>query len=704
MTYSSLHNHSMYSLLDGYSSVEEYLDRAKELGLKAIALTEHGNLYSAPYVHKAKKDYDVKIIYGCEFYECSDHEVKDPNNRYWHLLVLAKNERGRIALNELITLGEFEGKYFGRPRVDLKQIEPYADDLIVSTACLASKLSRESDYQKCIDYIGEFKRIFNKDNFFLEMQSHRSEDQAEYNKKILQLAKDTDTPFIITTDSHAATQEQLEYQGIWVAIAQDSETSSEVYEGCYVQSVEEIHAVMDEQIGWEYVVLGLETTNYIADMIEDVQMPFQEPKLPTYPIPEGYTQRSYIEKLLNEGWYKRGFDKLSEEQQQIRRERIKEELDTIDNMGFIGYFLIERQFIAWGKENGVLFGPGRGSAAGSLLCFLLEITGVDPVEYDLIFSRFLNEERKSLPDIDCDLFPKEKVIKFLQQEYGQMSVCQICNFSYSSPNVAIKDTIRILDRDPKRFEKYGKKIGTQKSFEIAKLFSHEKWDDCIAANGTAINKYSEPIYQDVFRIAKQLSNRVHHVSIHAGGVGIVDGKITDYMPMRLTDKGEQVIQVDKKIVEQIGIVKYDLLSLSNLSIIQETLDIAGMDPWEISPINPEFLSDEKTFELLRRGDTGSIFQIESVGMTATVKGIQPKDIRDICLALSLYRPDTMGMLDEFIARRQGRSKVEYMHPDMEPILKETLGVQAYQEQTLQIVRTFGGWSYGRADLFRRAIG
>lgn len=705
MSYSSLHNHSEFSFLDGFASVEEYLQRASSIGLKAVALTEHGNFMSAPYIHKAKKNYpDLKIIYGCEFYECADHNVKNPDSRYWHLVLLAKNEAGRIAINELITKGEFEGKYYGKPRVDLQQIRPYADNLVCTTACLASKLSRIEDYDKCIEFINEYKSVFCNNNFFLEMQAHRSDDQRKYNQKILQLSKDTNTPYIITTDSHAATAEQLEYQAIWVGVAHDSETLSESYEGCYMQSEFEIHTVMDGQIGANNVDIGLDNTNLIADMIEDVQMPFQNPKLPSFKLPEGYTERSYIEKLLAEGWTKRGFDSLPEDKQKIRRERLDEELNVIDKMGFIGYFLIENLMVRWGKKNNILFGPGRGSAAGALLCYLLEITEVDPVEYDLIFSRFLNEERKSLPDIDTDLYPKDRVIKFLQEEYGQMSVCQIANISYSSPNVSVKDTIRILDRDPKRFEKFGKKIGTQKAFEIAKLFTHEKWEDCIAANGQAINKYSDEIYKDVFRIAEHLSGRAHHISIHAGGVGIVNEEITDYMPMRLTDKGEQVIQVDKKIVEEIGIVKYDLLSLSNLSIIKEAKEIAGIEDWEINPNNPEFLKDEMTFDLLCKGDTGGIFQLESVGMTQTVVGIQPRDIRDVCLALALYRPDTMGMLEEFIARRQGKSPVSYMHPDMEPILKETLGIQAYQEQTLQIVRTFGGWSFGKADLFRRAIG
>lgn len=396
MSYSSLHNHSMFSIQDSISSVDDYLKRASELDLKAIAITEHGNLMSAPYIHKARKNYpDLKIIYGFEAYECEDHTVNDPNNKYWHLVILAKNERGRIALNELITMGEFEG-FYHKGRIDKEQLRPYANDIIVTSACLASKLSREKDYDKCVQHIKDFKEILG-ENFFLEMQSHRSDEQAEYNRKILQLAKDTDTPFIITTDSHAITEEQLKYQGYFVMISHDADAINEAYEGCYLQSAEEIHEIMDEQIGWEYVVLGLETTNYIADLCEDVQMPFQEPQMPSYPIPEGYTQRSYVEKLLEKGWKWRGFDKMSKEDQMVRRERIQEEMDTIDTMGYMGYFIVTWDFINWARNNNVLVGVGRGSAGSSMVCYLLGITNLDPIRYGLVFSRFLNIERRGLP-------------------------------------------------------------------------------------------------------------------------------------------------------------------------------------------------------------------------------------------------------------------------------------------------------------------
>lgn len=702
MAYSSLHNHSYYSIQDGFSSVDEYLDRANELGLKAIALTEHGNMFSAPYVHKAKSKYpDLKIIYGCEVYECFDHVEKDSKNKYFHLVLLCKNEAGRIGLNELITKGEFEG-FYHKGRIDLNQIRPYAKNLIATSACLASKLNRTSNYDECVKYVNEYKDIFG-ENFFLEMQSHRSDDQVEYNKKILQLSKDTNTRFVITTDSHAATEKQLKYQSRFVQIAQDADTASESYDGCYVQSVEEIHNIMDEQIGYENVVLGLETTNYVADLIEDVQMPFQDPKMAKYPVPDGYTQRTYVEKLLEDGWKWRGFDKLSKDEQKIRKERIDEEMDTIDKMGYLGYFIIVWDFINWGRENGVLFGVSRGSAGSSMVCFLLGITGIDPIKYGLVFSRFLNEERQGLPDIDTDVSDREAIIKYLQEKYGENSVCQIANFSYITPTVAITDTARILDKDKDRLEKFEKTIGVKTAREIAKLFSYPTWDECVKQNAQALKKYSDPIYDELFEVAEQLSGRVRHCAVHAGGVGVVDGNITDIMPMRISD-GAHVIMCDKKMAEPLGCIKFDVLGLRTLGVIDEATKLAGIDPREIDATNETFLNDEAMYETISKGDTDNVFQLESVSMTDLCKQVKPKDLSTVSIVSSLMRPDTMTMLDEYIARKNGEHPVTYLHPDIKPILEETLGVQAYQEQTLQIIRTFGGWSYGRADLFRRAIG
>ena len=687
--YSSLHNHSMYSLLDGYATPKEYLDRARSIGLKAFCITEHGNAYSWCYFDKLKKDYpEVKMLYGVEFYECFDREEKNKDTKYFHLVAIARNERGRVALNELITLSELHGKYY-RPRITIQDMAPYAEDLIVTSACLASKLSREQDCTKCVEYVHEYKSIF--PYFYLELQAHgNNEDQDEYNHKILQLAEETCTPWIITTDSHAATKEDLYYQGRLVQIAHDSETMSESYNDCYLMSEEEIHAVLDERIGVNVVNIGLANTNEIADLCEEISMPFQEPKLPTFPLPDGFNDNyEYLKHLIDEGWNKRKFNEFDLEKQKEYRERIDYELSVIHQMGFDGYFLIVADFVKWSKENKNKVGAGRGSCAGSLVCYTIEITDIDPIKYGLIFERFLNPERVSMPDTDTDVYDRAAVINYLVERYGEDRVCQIINFSFITPVVALKDVGKVLGFPYKEMDK------------LSKRFVYLTFEECLAHNPEIA---SDPKYAELFDIAGHLSGRVKTTSTHAGGVGIVDGKITDFMPMKLGPEGEHVIQVDKRLVEEIGIIKYDVLGVASLGLVQETQNDANVPDWEIDINNSDFEFDEDSYKLLSSAMTNGVFQVESAGMKDLLWRLQPTDLSQISAVLALYRPDSMGALEEYIECSKHPEKVTYIHPDMEPILKETFGCMIYQEQLLDIVRKFGGRSYGGADLFRKAIG
>lgn len=689
MSYSSLHNHSMYSVLDGFATPEEYLKRAAEIGLKAFAVTEHGNAYSWCYFDKLKSKYpDIKMIYGVELYECFDINIQDKDSKYFHLVALARNEQGRIALNEIITKSNFEGFYY-KPRVDLNMLKPYAEHLIITSACLASKLARTFCYKKCIEYINEYKSIF--PYFYLELQSHSHYDQETYNQKIIQLSKDTNTPFIITTDSHASTKEDLYYQARHVQIAHDDETLTESYEGCYLQSEQEIHEVMDSQIGIENVNIGLENTNKIADMIEVVNMPFQSPQLPTYPLPEGFaSNHEYLTKLANDGWNKRKFNQLPKEKQEKRRQRLQYELKIINQMGFDGYFLIVWDFINWAKNNGVFVGPGRGSAGGSIVCYLIGISELDPIKYDLIFERFLNPERVSMPDIDVDFSDRDKVVKYLIDKYGEDRVCQVINFSYITPVVAIKDVGRVLG------------IPYYITDKISKKFTYETWEECIENNSDLYETYAD--YKELFDIAGKLSGRVRQVSIHAGGVGIVDTKITDYMPMKLGSNNEHVIQVDKKIIEEIGIIKFDILGVATLSIIQEIISNLNLDLYEININNPNFENDQKTYELLQKALTNGVFQVESSGMKDLLLRLKPENLEDLSAVLALYRPDSMSMLEDYIYYKHNPSEIKYWHQDMELLLKKTYGCIIYQEEIMDIVRVFGGRTYGGADKFRKGIG
>lgn len=698
--YSSLHNHTYYSLLDGYGSPKEMLDRAKEIGLKAFAITEHGNVYSHIYFDLIKKDYpDIKMIYGCELYECEDITVKDKDNKYFHLICLIRNEQGRKDLNKVITKSNFEGFYF-KPRCTVEDIKPYAENFVISSACLASKLARESDFEKCIEYINEYKEAF--PHFFLEMQSHSHQDQCLYNQKILELSKRTNTPFIITTDSHAPKKEDLYYQDKLIQIGRKSSNNdknaienSEVYEGCYMQSEDEIHEIMDSQIGYENVCLGLENTNKVADLIENVDMPFQKPQLPTFPLPDGYRDNNeFLWHLVRQGWKDRGYDNLSEDEQQVRRTRLNYEMGIIHSMGFDGYFLFVWDFIKAAETLGIEVGKGRGSAAGSLVCYCCHITDIDPIKYGLIFERFLNPERVGLPDIDTDVGNRDAIIDYLVDKYGEERVCQIINYSYITPTVAITDVGKILGFPYNQMQKLSQK------------FTFDKWDDCMKANPNLLA--DNPQYADLFDIAKHLSGRVKTVSIHAGGVGIVDTTINDYMPMKIGTKGEHVIQVDKHYVEDIGIVKFDLLGVATLNLVKEIKDDLHLDPWDYDINNPEFENDRPTYELLASGKTNGVFQVESAGMKDLLIRLKPKleqlDFEVISVILALYRPDSMGALDEYVEMATGGSRPPSIHPDMDEILKDTNYCMIYQEQLLDIVKKFGGRTYGGADLFRKAIG
>lgn len=698
--YSSLHNHTYYSLLDGYGSPKEMLDRAKEIGLKAFAVTEHGNVYSSIYFDLIKKDYpDIKMIYGCELYECEDITVKDKDNKYFHLICLIRNEQGRKDLNKVITKSNFEGFYF-KPRCTVEDIKPYAENFVISSACLASKLARESDFEKCIEYVNEYKEAF--PHFFLEMQSHSHQDQCLYNQKILELSKRTNTPFIITTDSHAPKKEDLYYQDKLIQIGRKSSNNdknaienSEIYEGCYMQSEDEIHEMMDSQIGYENVCLGLENTNKVADLIENVDMPFQKPQLPTFPLPDGYRDNNeFLWHLIRQGWKDRGYDNLSEDEQQVRRTRLSYEMGIIHSMGFDGYFLFVWDFIKAAEKLGIEVGKGRGSAAGSLVCYCCHITDIDPIKYGLIFERFLNPERVGLPDIDTDVGNRDAIIDYLVDKYGEERVCQIINYSYITPTVAITDVGKILGFPYNQMQKLSQK------------FTFDKWDDCMKANPNLLA--DNPQYADLFDIAKHLSGRVKTVSIHAGGVGIVDTTINDYMPMKIGTKGEHVIQVDKHYVEDIGIVKFDLLGVATLNLVKEIKDDLHLNPWDYDINNPEFENDRPTYELLASGKTNGVFQVESAGMKDLLIRLKPKleqlDFEVISVILALYRPDSMGALDEYVEMATGGSRPPSIHPDMDEILKDTNYCMIYQEQLLDIVKKFGGRTYGQADLFRKAIG
>ena len=688
-TYFPFHLHTHFSALDGFSEPKDYMEVVNQLGLKGIGVTEHGNLFSAPYFEILKKDYpDTRIVYGVELYEATDMYEKDKDSKYFHLVCLARNENGRKAINEIISKSNTDGFYY-KPRVDLRLLEPYAKDLVFTSACLASKLSREKDFDKCVELVYEYK--FSLPNFYLEMQSHLSEDQVEYNKKILKLSEETNTPFVITTDAHASTEKELVYQSYHVQIAKDMDTASEIYEGCYIQSVEEIYKKMIPQIGEENVTKGLLNTLEILDSIEEVKIPFQKPELPNYDT-GNISQDDYLLTEVWKGFEKRGLN--NKENVKEYKDRIDYEMSIITSMGFSGYFLITWDWIKYARDNGVVIGDGRGSGAASLVAYCLWITNVDPIKYDLIFERFLNPERNGEPDFDTDVSDQQFVIDYLELKYGSEQVSRVVNFSYITPKVAIKDVGDVLNIPYKERE------------EISKLFPSDDFDDDYNKNKVRLDRLveSNPHYKDWIDIARAISGKIRQTSIHACAVGIVNTKITDYMPIHLGENGEKIIQVDKKMLEKIGIVKMDVLGLKTLKVVANTLSTLNKSYDYIDINNDDFISDLKTYEIIESGNTEGIFQIESYGMKELFKRLKCRSILEISDGISLYRPDTMDVLEEYILVKDGKANPTYIHDDMIPIFEKTNGQMVYQEQLMSVVRKFGGRTYGGSDIFRRAIG
>lgn len=699
MPYSSLHNHSYYSFLDGYSSPKEMLDRAKEVGIKCIAYTDHGNQFAYPVFDALKKDYpDIKVLSGCEMYEAFDmYNKEDSTNKYFHLLFISRNNKGRIALNKLISKSWMEGFYY-KNRIDLKSIEETigedTDNLIVCSACLASKIAREDNYEKCVEYVNEYKAIF--PHFYLEMQSHRVAEQEQYNKKILHLSNDTNTPFIITTDSHYSKLEDAEAQFVHVAIGRKSssvaaEEINETYKDCYIQSEEDIHNIMDSQIGKENVDIGLSNTNEIADICESTSLPYGKPELPLFPIPAPYKDNyEYLKYQIKVGWKNRGLDKLTKEKQEVYKQRIDYELGIIHQMGFDGYFLVEQEALDWCRKNDIELGSGRGSGAGSEVNYVLGITQIDAIKFGLLFERFLNPERSSMPDIDTDIDDRRKLIVHLTEKYGKDYVCQVANISYITNVVAIKDVARVLN------------IPYKISEEVSKRFIYEKWEDCINNCKDIIEKHPE--YNNWFSYASKEVGRALQKGIHAGGVCVGRKPIYNYTSLFKGSEGEQVAELTKHYIESVSLIKYDFLGLSNLSVVKNTCKYAHISKQEISIDNPTFFNDKNMYKVLQEGDTDNVFQMESSGMTELSKKLYPECINDVSALLALYRPSSMKFLSDYIEFKHHPETVTYWHPDLEECLKETYGLAIYQESILSIVRKMGGYSYGQADMIRRACG
>ena len=685
---SSLHTHSAYSLLDGFSMPEENMKRASELGLKALAITEHGEVTSWPYYSELQDQYpNVKLLYGIEAYECSDREVKDPDNKYWHLILIARNELGRQAINRLSTLGHLHG-FYSKPRISLLDIaKEDTDNLIVTSACLASHLSREKDYEKCVALVNEYKTVCK--HFYLEIQAHDNTIQAEYNQKIMRLAKDTNTKVVVTNDVHAATKEDLKYQDVFVRIANDRETAAEIYDGCYFMSDAEIHAILDKQIGPDAASRCLQTTDEVADLCDVISMPWHEPELPKIQIPQPYaSSAAYLRFLVKQGFVRRGCYKFDYEKQRIYKQRIKEELEVIEKKDFCDYFLILVDYISWCRHNGIIVGPGRGSACGSLVCYLIGITELDSIKYDLDFGRFLTIERKDLPDVDVDVSDRAPVVEYLTNKYGEDRVVQVMNIVFTTPVTSIRDAGRILGFPYAEMQK------------ISKGFIQKTWQDCLEANPDVAEN---PRYAELLDYAGRITGRPRGYGIHAGGVIVCRQPYYEYIGIRHGQEGEHVISVDKIMDERIGLVKFDILGVASLVAINEAMEEDHIPAWEININNPAFEHDKASYDLICSGKTDSVFQIESSGMKDLVAQLQPRSMEELSALIALYRPDAMPSIPTYVENKKHPEKITYFHPDAKPIFEKTYGVNIYQEQSMKITKVFGGRSDAGADRMRKCL-
>ncbi|HCH00094.1 MAG: DNA polymerase III subunit alpha [Candidatus Aquicultor primus] len=696
-----LHTHSEFSLLDGASRVKELVSKAKELGMSAIALTDHGVMYGIIEFFEEAQKQGIKPIIGCEVYVApgSRFEKTRSTESYTHLLLLAENEQGYRNLMKLVALSFFEGFYY-KPRVDKELLEQYHDGLIAASACLAGQVARhlnQDNYEAAKEEALYFNELFGEGNFYLEVQDHGLAEQKKVNVGMFKLSDELGLPVIATNDIHYTKQADAQTHDVLLCIqtgstlAEPGRMKFETDE-FYLKSGAEMAAIFPGRPE------ALQNTCNIADRC-NVEIKFGEYLLPNYEIPEGYTVDEYFEKLCREGFAKR-YPNPTE----AHRERLEYEIGVIEQMGFPGYFLVVHDFVNYAKSNDIKVGPGRGSAAGSIVAYSLKITNIDPMEYNLLFERFLNPERISLPDIDIDFCfeRRPEVIDYVTKKYGEDRVAQIITFGTMAAKAAIRDAGRVFDIPYGRVDKIAKLIpdglheGRQWTIDAALKVSQEMRDAY----------ENDELTQRVIDMAKNLEGLVRQDSIHAAGVVIADQELTNRTPIQRKGGAEIVTQYSMGCIEKIGLLKMDFLGLRTLTVIDNAVKNIKMIHGVDIDIDVLPLSDETTYELLRRGESTGVFQLESSGMRALLRDLQPTAFTDIIALLALYRPGPLGsgMVKDFVDRKHGRKPISHLHPMLEPILKETYGVMVYQEQVMLIASTMAGFSMGEGDTLRKAMG
>ncbi len=712
MTFVHLHNHTEYSLLDGAARIKDLVARAKSYGMPALAITDHGVMYGAISFYEACKEAGIKPIIGCEVYVCSDRFSRsgrhgDSAN---HLILLAKNNEGYKNLCKLVSLGFLEGFYY-KPRIDHELLRRYSDGLICMSACIAGELPellRAGDYEGAVELVKEYKDIFG-ENYYIELQNHGIPEELEVNPLLIKLAREMDVRPVATNDLHYVDASDSAIHDILLCIQTGKIRSDEnrmrfPNDQFYLKTEEEMAALFPE------CPEAIANTLYVADQCQ-VDFTFGKLFMPNYIPPDGYDLNSYLRKLCEDGLARR-YDPITPE----IRERFEYELGVIEKMDFPGYFLIVWDMINFARESGISVGPGRGSAAGSVIAYCLGITDLDPLSYDLLFERFLNPERVTPPDIDTDISDvrRGEVVDYLVRKYGKDHVSQIVTFNVMLMKGAVRAVGRVLDypySEVDRIVKLMPEEGDIRDFferNGKKAPKHPTVLDAVESSPDLQAVYkTEPWVKELLDIADKLQGMPSHCGKHAAGVAISQNELISYMPVQKDSKdGSITTQYAKEQVEACGLVKMELLGLRTLSLIDDALEnIKNSRGIEVD-ISSISLDDPVTFKMLCDGDAVAVFQLESEGMRKILRDLQPERFEDIIALVALYRPGPLGsgMVQDFIAGKHGTKKVKYMHPLLEPILEETYGVILYQEQVMQIVQVMGGFSLGAADMLRRAMG
>ena len=696
MSFTHLHVHTEFSLLDGSCKIKELIARAKELGMDSLAITDHGVMYGVIDFYKAAREAGIRPVIGCEIYVAPgsrfDKGAGQSEDRYYHLVLLAENDTGYSNLMKIVSKGFIDGFYY-KPRVDYEILEQYSEGIIALSACLAGEVQRylarglyEEGKQAALKYL----HIFGRENYFLELQDHGIEEQKLVNHSLLRLSKEIGVELVATNDVHYINAEDAAAHDILLCIQTGKKVTDEDrmrYEGgqYYLKSEEEMRRL------FSYAPEAIENTHKIA-MRCDVNIEFGVTKLPKYEVPEGYTSWEYLNYLCT-----MGLEKKYPDDDGTLRKRLDYELSVINTMGYVDYFLIVWDFINYAKKNDIMVGPGRGSAAGSIVSYCLEITDIDPIKYDLLFERFLNPERVSMPDIDVDFCyeRRQEVIDYVVRKYGKDRVVQIVTFGTLAARNVIRDVGRVLDLPYAQVDSVAKMIPNELGITI---------DKALKQNNELLELYDkdEQIHH-LIQMARRLEGLPRHTSMHAAGVVISQKSVDEYVPLSRASDGSVTTQYIMTTLEELGLLKMDFLGLRTLTVIKNAAINAEKSTGNKIDLYAIDYNDHQVLDYIGTGKTDGIFQLESAGMKNFMKELKPHSLEDIIAGISLYRPGPMDFIPKYIKGKNQRDSITYDCPQLEKILKPTYGCIVYQEQVMQIVRELAGYTLGRSDLVRRAM-